>query len=119
MLSATVTVTATMLAATPVIIAATPAIAQGDSMTDFATGVVEANGVTFHYLEAGTGPLVLALHGFPDTARSYRHQLPALAAAGYRVVAPFMRGYAPTEIPEGATSACRPWPPMRSPWRAH
>ena len=69
--------------------------------TEFATGVVEANGLTFHYLEAGEGPLVLALHGFPDHARSYRHQLTALAAAGYRVVAPYMRGYAPTEIPVG------------------
>ena len=74
----------------------------GVSQTDeFATGVVEANGLTFHYLEAGEGPLVLALHGFPDHARSYRHQLTALAAAGYRVVAPYMRGYAPTEIPDG------------------
>ena len=69
--------------------------------SEFATGVVEANGLTFHYLEAGEGPLVLALHGFPDHARSYRHQLNALAAAGYRVVAPYMRGYAPTEIPDG------------------
>jgi pimeloyl-ACP methyl ester carboxylesterase len=68
----------------------------------FSTGVVKANGVTFHYLEAGKGPLVLALHGFPDHPRSYRHQLTALADAGYRVVAPYMRGYAPTETPEGA-----------------
>ena len=66
---------------------------------EFATGVVDANGLTFHYLEAGEGPTVLALHGFPDHARSYRHQLTALAQAGYRVVAPYMRGYAPTEIP--------------------
>ena len=67
---------------------------------EFATGVVDANGLTFHYLEAGEGPTVLALHGFPDHARSYRHQLTALAQAGYRVVAPYMRGYAPTEIPD-------------------
>ena len=70
-------------------------------MTELAKGSVEANGLTFHYLEAGAGPLVLALHGFPDHARSYRHQMPALAAAGYRVVAPYLRGYAPTEIPDG------------------
>jgi pimeloyl-ACP methyl ester carboxylesterase len=70
-------------------------------MTEFSTGVVTANGLTFHFLEAGAGPLVLALHGFPDHARSYRHQMPALAQAGYRVVAPYLRGYAPTEIPEG------------------
>ena len=50
---------------------------------EFSTGVVEANGLTFHYLEAGEGPTVLALHGFPDHARSYRHQLTALSEAGY------------------------------------
>ncbi|MEE2778802.1 MAG: alpha/beta hydrolase [Acidobacteriota bacterium] len=70
-------------------------------MAEFRTGVVGANGVTFHYLEVGEGPTVLALHGFPDHARSYRHQMPALAEAGYRVVAPYLRGYAPTENPEG------------------
>jgi len=68
-------------------------------MSDFKTGSVTANGLRFATLEAGDGPLALCLHGFPDHARSFRHQLPALAAAGYRAVAPFMRGYAPTEIP--------------------
>jgi pimeloyl-ACP methyl ester carboxylesterase len=68
-------------------------------MIDFTRGAVTANGVRFATLEAGDGPLVLCLHGFPDHARSFRHQLPALAAAGFRAVAPFMRGYAPTEIP--------------------
>ena len=77
-------------------------MAQQDSITEFATGIVAANGVTFHYLEAGEGKTVLALHGFPDHARSYRHQMTALAAAGYRVVVPYMRGYAPTEVAEGA-----------------
>ena len=78
--------------------------AQGDEMTDFKEGQVTANGLVFHYLELGEGPLVLALHGFPDHARSYRHQMPALAEAGFRVVVPYMRGYAPTEVPEGG-----PW----------
>lgn len=57
--------------------------------------------MSFAYLEAGPaeGPLALCLHGFPDTANSYRHLLPALADAGYRAVAPWMRGYAPTDIP--------------------
>lgn len=68
-------------------------------MSDFKAGSVTANGLRFATLEAGDGPLALCLHGFPDHARSFRHQLPALAAAGYRAVAPFMRGYAPTEIP--------------------
>ena len=65
-------------------------------------GTVRARGLEFHTLEAGEGPLVLCLHGFPDTAFSFRHQLPALAAAGYRAVAPYMRGYAPTGLaPDG------------------
>lgn len=68
-------------------------------MQKFGTGSVTANGLRFHYLEAGTGPLVLCLHGFPDHARSFRFQLDVLAKAGYRAVAPFMRGYAPTEQP--------------------
>jgi len=68
-------------------------------MTQFTQGSANANGLRFATLEAGEGPLVLCLHGFPDTAYSFRHQLPALAAAGFRAVAPFMRGYAPTEIP--------------------
>ena len=60
---------------------------------------VEANGLEFGILEAGEGPLALCLHGFPDTAHSWRHLLPALAGAGFHAVAPFSRGYAPTEIP--------------------
>ncbi len=60
---------------------------------------VQANGLRFGYLESGQGPLVLLVHGFPDTAHSWDATRPALAAAGYRAVAPFTRGYAPTEIP--------------------
>lgn len=62
-------------------------------------GEIIANGLRFAYLEAGEGPLVLLLHGFPDNARTWERQMPALAAAGYRVVAPFLRGYPPTEVP--------------------
>ena len=65
-------------------------------MAELRTGSVPANGITFHYLELGEGPLVLCLHGFPDNAYTYRYLLPVLAAAGFRGVAPFMRGYAPT-----------------------
>ncbi len=54
---------------------------------------VEANGVRLHYVEAGEGPPVVLLHGFPEFWYSWRHQIPALAGAGYRVVAPDMRGY--------------------------
>ncbi|HUY25945.1 MAG TPA: alpha/beta hydrolase [Candidatus Binataceae bacterium] len=60
--------------------------------------VVRASNIDFQVLEMGAGPLILCLHGFPDTAHSFRHQMPALAAAGYKVVAPFMRGYAPTGL---------------------
>ena len=61
---------------------------------------IVANGVEFAYLAAGeSGPLALCLHGFPDSAHSWRHLLPALADAGYRAVAPFQRGYAPTAVP--------------------
>ena len=68
---------------------------------DLATGSISANGVEFAYLTAGPadGPLALCLHGFPDSAHSWRNLLPALAAAGYRAVAPFQRGYAPTSVP--------------------
>src|SRR5688572_31555901 len=60
---------------------------------------VRANGVRYAYLERGSGPLVLLLHGYPDSAKSWEHQIEALASAGYRAVAPFMRGYPPTEVP--------------------
>ncbi|GAA4535283.1 MULTISPECIES: alpha/beta fold hydrolase [Nonomuraea] len=63
---------------------------------------VHANGVEFSYLTVGDGPLALCLHGFPDTAHTWRHLLPELAGRGYRAVAPFTRGYAPTEIPADA-----------------
>jgi pimeloyl-ACP methyl ester carboxylesterase len=59
---------------------------------------ITANGVRFGYLEQGSGPLVLLVHGFPDTAHTWDAVMPALAATGYRVVAPFTRGYAPTEV---------------------
>ena len=68
-------------------------------MTAITQGTVNANGVDFTYLTAGEGPLALCLHGFPDTAHGFRHLLPRLAEAGYRAVAPFQRGYAPTAIP--------------------
>ncbi|MEV4803773.1 alpha/beta hydrolase [Nonomuraea sp. NPDC049421] len=63
---------------------------------------IHANGVEFAYLTLGEGPLALCLHGFPDTAHTWRHLMPALAERGYRAVAPFMRGYAPTEVPADA-----------------
>ena len=62
------------------------------------TKTVNANGVKFAYLEQGEGPLVLLLHGFPDTAHTWDEVRPALAEADYRAVTPFMRGYARTQL---------------------
>jgi pimeloyl-ACP methyl ester carboxylesterase len=59
---------------------------------------IKANGLNFAYLSKGDGPLVLCLHGFPDTAWSFCDLLDRLAAAGFRAVAPFMRGYAPSDL---------------------
>ena len=58
--------------------------------------LVDTGGATLACLVDGDGPLVICAHGFPDCARSFRHQAPALVAAGFRVVAPYLRGYAPS-----------------------
>ena len=60
---------------------------------------VDANGLRFAYLSEGSGPLVLLLHGFPDTPYTWDRVMPEIARAGFRAVAPFMRGYHPTQIP--------------------
>jgi pimeloyl-ACP methyl ester carboxylesterase len=60
---------------------------------------VSANGIRLHVVEAGTGPLVLLLHGFPEFWWSWRHQLTGLAAAGFRVAAPDLRGYGASDKP--------------------
>ena len=70
-------------------------------MSEVTHRTVEANGIRIHLAEQGTGPLVLLCHGFPESWYSWRHQLAALAAAGYRAVAPDMRGYGETEAPAG------------------
>ena len=62
------------------------------------------NGMHFHYVEAGSGPLVVLLHGFPEFYYSWRHQIPYLATAGFRVVAPDLRGYNETEKPAGVAN---------------
>lgn len=63
------------------------------------TRQVRAGELQVTYLECGEGPLALCLHGFPDSPHTWRHLMPTLAAQGYRAVAPFMRGYAPTSVP--------------------
>jgi pimeloyl-ACP methyl ester carboxylesterase len=58
------------------------------------------DGVELHLAEAGSGPLVVLLHGFPELWYSWRHQLPALADAGYRAIAPDLRGYGRSSAPK-------------------
>ncbi len=69
-----------------------------------ATGIthrtVEANGIHLHIAEQGEGPVVVLCHGFPESWYSWRHQLAALSAAGFRAVAPDMRGYGRSDRPE-------------------
>lgn len=61
--------------------------------------VVETNGIRMHYVEQGEGPPVLLCHGFPELWYSWRHQIPALAAAGFRAIAPDLRGYGGSDKP--------------------
>ena len=68
--------------------------------TEVTHRTAETNGIRMHVAEAGEGPLVLLCHGFPESWYSWRHQLPALAQAGFHAVAPDMRGYGRTERPE-------------------
>jgi len=65
--------------------------------------VVETNGIEMHIAEQGEGPLVIMCHGFPELGYSWRHQLPALAEAGFRAIAPDQRGYGASDRPEAIT----------------
>ena len=67
---------------------------------EFKHRIVETNGIRMHLAEAGAGPLVILCHGFPESWYSWRHQLTALAEAGFHAVAPDMRGYGQTDCPE-------------------
>jgi hypothetical protein len=62
--------------------------------------MVETNGIHMHIAESGPGPLVVLCHGFPESWCSWRHQLHALGEAGFRAIAPDMRGYEQTNRPE-------------------
>jgi pimeloyl-ACP methyl ester carboxylesterase len=73
-------------------------------MADIKHVTVETNGIRMHVAEAGEGPLVVLCHGFPESWYSWRHQLTALAQAGYRAVAPDMRGYGKTDGPRRSAS---------------
>jgi pimeloyl-ACP methyl ester carboxylesterase len=67
-------------------------------------GYADLSEVRLHYVEAGEGPLVVLLHGFPEFWYGWRSQIPALAAAGFRVVAPDMRGYNLSSRPGGVAA---------------
>ena len=69
-------------------------------MTDIQHRTIETNGIRMHVAEKGSGPLVLLCHGWPESWYSWRHQLTALAEAGYRAIAPDMRGYGQTGRPD-------------------
>src|ERR1700678_4602683 len=64
---------------------------------------IAANGVSLHVTELGDGPIVLFCHGFPDTSYTWRKQMKAVASAGYRAIAPDMRGYGRSSAPAEAT----------------
>jgi pimeloyl-ACP methyl ester carboxylesterase len=69
-------------------------------MTRVQHRTIEANGIQLHVAEQGTGPVVVLCHGFPESWYSWRHQLAALAEAGFHAIAPDMRGYGQTDRPE-------------------
>src|SRR5262245_9378106 len=69
-------------------------------MAELTHRFIQTNGINMHIAEQGQGPLVLLCHGFPELWYSWRHQLPALAEAGYHVVAPDQRGYGQTDCPD-------------------
>lgn len=66
--------------------------------------MVDVNGIRLHIAEEGAGPLVVLLHGFPESWHSWRHQFGPLAAAGFRVVAPDQRGYGASDHPQDVSA---------------
>ena len=73
-------------------------------MTDINHRTIQANNINLHIAEAGDGPLVVLCHGFPESWYSWRHQIPVLADAGFRVVAPDQRGYGMSDAPESVAA---------------
>ncbi len=69
---------------------------------------VNVGEISMSYVTAGDGDPVILLHGFPENSHSYRFQLPALAEAGYRAIAPDLRGYGETDAPEGVAEYAFP-----------
>ena len=71
---------------------------------EFTPSAVTVNGIRLSVIVEGEGPDVLLAHGFPDDHTVWRHQIPALVAAGYRVIAPDRRGCG-----DSSSSRCVPW----------
>ena len=69
-------------------------------MARFTNRVVSTNGISLAVRDEGSGPAVVLCHGFPELAYSWRHQIPALVAAGFRALAPDQRGYGDSDRPE-------------------
>jgi len=92
----------------PTDVAAAPPSANGPKQTSWADSAlpevvhrtIETNGIRLHVAAQGEGPLIILCHGFPECWYSWRHQLPALAKAGFHAVAPDLRGYGRSERPE-------------------
>ena len=92
----------------PTDVAAAPPSANGPQQTSWADSAlpevvhrtIETNGIRLHVAAQGEGPLIILCHGFPECWYSWRHQLPALAKAGFHAVAPDLRGYGRSERPE-------------------
>jgi pimeloyl-ACP methyl ester carboxylesterase len=76
------------------------AMAQAGTQAGATQRIVDANGIRINITEQGSGPVVLLCHGFPETSYSWRHQMEALASAGFHAVAPDMRGYGKSDRPE-------------------
>ncbi len=69
---------------------------------------VRTNGVNLHLVDEGEGPAVLLLHGFPDSSKLWRHQIPALVQAGFRAIAPDLRGFGQSDMPAGVENYALP-----------
>src|SRR5215470_4143188 len=75
-------------------------LSEGNDTTVFVSTKVELDEVTLNVIDVGTGSPVLLLHGFPDRASLWRHQIHALAEAGHRVIAPDLRGFGDSDKPD-------------------
>ncbi|HVS62414.1 MAG TPA: alpha/beta hydrolase [Thermoanaerobaculia bacterium] len=89
-------------------IAASASAADSDLMDRVKHGYADSDGVKIHYAEIGSGPPVVFIHGFPDFWYSWRHQMEALAEAGFRAVAIDQRGYNLSDKPEGVAAYAMP-----------